>query len=69
MTILKIPVKIHLTPGGSGSTVEIDGKRMANVRSLTVKAAPREATVLTLEIIAVDVEITGDISQVITNGQ
>lgn len=51
--------KVRLNEMGVGSTVEIDGQVIDNVRSIEVRTAVGEMTIVRLELYAKNVEIEG----------
>jgi hypothetical protein len=53
--------KLHLTPGGYGSTIEIDGQKLTGVRGIDLSSAINEMPALTLDLIIREVEIDGEV--------
>lgn len=51
--------KLNLTPGAMGSTIELDGKPLHNVRALRVECGVDHATKVFLEFAASKVDIVG----------
>lgn len=51
--------KLHLTPGGFGSEIEVDGQRIPHVRSVHLDAKVMELPSLTLDLLLHEVEIDG----------
>lgn len=53
--------KLHLTPGGYGGTVEVDGQRLTGIRNLTLTSGIGNIPVLTLELLMHEVEVDGEL--------
>lgn len=51
--------KLNLTPGAMGSTIELDGNPVKNVRAIRVECGVDHATTVFLEIVAAHVAISG----------
>lgn len=50
---------LNLTPAAQGSTIELDGQPLRNVRAIHVDCVAGEATKVSVEFAACHVEITG----------
>ena len=58
--------KLLLTPVGNGSKIEMNGKEVQNVRSITVRTAVDETTKVTIEyaVCKADIEAEGELVRV-----
>ena len=52
--------KLNLTPAGSGSTIEMDGEQLDNVKAISVRTDVENGTLVTVEFALSRVEIRAD---------
>lgn len=53
--------RITLTPGGHGSTIEVDGQRLTGVRGISIRANVHEIPQLDLDLRMQEAEIDGEV--------
>jgi len=60
-------VELFLSPSGSQCRLLLDGEEVNNCRAVAINASVDEATIVTFELIDVDVSVTGDIDSEAAN--
>jgi hypothetical protein len=53
--------RITLTPGGHGSTFEVDGQRLTGIRGFTLQGSVMEMNQLTLDLVIREAEVDGQV--------
>lgn len=54
--------RLHLTPGGTGSFVELDGQRLPGVRGVTLTHKVRRTPTITVDLVMHEIEVDGEMT-------
>lgn len=60
-------VKVHITPSSMGTKVFIDGEEQHSVRAININAEALKPSSLTIERVAAEIEIEGEVDHIIDN--